>query len=260
MNDALYIAATGMQAQQAALDVIANNVANVNTTAFKRGRVSFADLVNRAAADDGTELASTAKASTAAQAAGVVIGAVSKQFSAGELRKSDDPMHLAIQGEGFLEVTLPDGSSAYMRGAGLVVNAEHLLATREGLALKQRVQVGNDLQQLAVAPDGQVTAKDDKGREWNLGRLELTMFANPTGLTPLGDNLYRAAGPAGEALVASPGESGAGRMALGFEEASNVKLVDEILQMMVAQRAYEMNVKVIQAADEIAGMVNNLRK
>jgi len=114
--------------------------------------------------------------------------------------------------------------------------------------------------QIAIASDGQVSGRDDKGREWNLGRIDVVMFANPAALAPMGDNLYRATAAAGEPLVATPGESGAGRLMQGFDEASNVRLIDEMVQMMVAQRAYEMSVKVVQAADEVAGMVNNLRK
>jgi flagellar basal-body rod protein FlgG len=169
-------------------------------------------------------------------------------------------MTVAIQGDGFLEVQLPDGSMAYSRGGKLQVNADHLLATSDGLVLKQRIQVGQDVRQVSIASDGVVTGIDDKARAWNLGRIELALFSNTAGLTPMGDNLYRATPAAGEPLVATPGEAGSGRLLQGFEEASNVKLIDEMVQLMVAQRAYEMNVKVIQAADELAGMANNLRK
>lgn len=255
MNDALYIAATGMQAQQSQLNVIANNVANVNTNTFKRGRVSFSDMVNKEATD-----AVAPALAAAGRAAGVSMGLVSKEFAAGELRRAADPMSLAVQGEGFIEVSLPDGTAAYARGGALQVNSDRMLSTAEGLVLKQRIHISEDVRQVSIAQDGQVSARDEKGRDWNLGRIDLVLFARPAGLTPVGDNLYKAGANAGEPLLATAGEAGAGRLMQGYEEASNVKLIDEMVQMMVAQRAYEMSVKVVQAADEIAGMTNNLRK
>jgi flagellar basal-body rod protein FlgG len=255
MNDAMYVAATGMQAQQSQLDVIANNVANVNTTTFKRSRVSFNDLVQR----QSLEVANLATREVT-QGAGVGISGIRKSFSVGELRRSDDPMSVAIQGAGFLEVVMADGSPAYTRGGLLRSNAEGLLSTIDGLALKQRVQMPNDSTQVSISPDGQVVAVDDRQREVNLGRIDTVVFANPSALVPIGDNLYRHAASAGDPLVTTPGESGGGRLMQGFEEASNVKLIDEMVQLMIAQRAYEMNVKVIQTSDELAGMVNNLRK
>ncbi len=259
MNDAMYIAATGMKAQQTQLNVIANNVANVNTSGFKRSRVNFLDLVQRengaAAPADLAELQAQAAAG-----AGVNVGAVSRQFSPGDIKSTGNPMDLAIQGEGFFEVLLADGSTAYSRGGSLQVNADNLLVTAEGHVLKQRIQIPADMRSLSISPEGEVVAKDAKSKEWNLGRLELVTFASPAGLVALGDNVYRSGPASGEPLTALPGEAGAGRLAQGQLESSNVKLIDEMVQMMVAQRAYEMNVKVIQAADEVAGLTNNMRK
>ena len=257
MNDALYIAATGMQAQQTQLNVIANNVANVNTSGYKRSSVNFRDLVHSEsmASTDSTEVRSGFMTG-----AGVAIGTLAKQFSAGDLKRTDGPFDVAIQGSGFIEVLLGDGSTGYSRGGTLHVNAENLLATAEGHVLKQRIQVPADAHAITIAADGHVTANDSKSKEWSLGRIELVTFANPAAMTAMGDNVYQARPDAGDALVAVPGEAGAGRLLQGQLEASNVKLIDEMVQLMVAQRAYEMNVKVIQAADEIAGLTNNLRK
>lgn len=258
MNDALYIAATGMQAQQTQVNVIANNVANVNTAGFKRSSVNFHDLVHtEAMASSADRELARAGAPTGA---GVAIGTVSKQFAAGDLKHTGNPMDVAVQGAGFIEVLLGDGSTGYSRGGTLQVNADGLLTTAEGYVLKQRIQMPTDARSFSVANDGQVTASDGKARDWSLGRIDLVTFASPSALTAMGDNVYRAPPQAGDALVATPGEGGAGRIVQGQLEASNVKLIDEMVQLMVAQRAYEMNVKVIQAADDIAGLTNNLRK
>ncbi|WP_457331719.1 flagellar basal-body rod protein FlgG [Rhizobacter sp. P5_C2] len=254
MNDALYIAATGLEAQQSNVQTIANNLANVNTPGFKRGSVNFHDLMRH-------EAGAAAGGLAAPRPVGVAIAGTPKYFGAGELRRTDSPMDLAIRGDGFIEVQLADGGSAYTRGATLTVNKDGLLATTEGLVLHPSVHVGRDIQNLAVAPDGSVSGTDaGTGRSVSLGRIELANFANPAGLESLGDKLYRASEASGEAMAARAGEAGSGTFAQGFVEGSNVQLVDEMVNLMVAQRAYEMNVKVIQAADEMLGMSNNLRR
>ena len=253
MNDALYIAATGMKAQASQLDAVANNVANASTPGFKRSSLRFGDLVS---AGEGVQSAGE----SASVAAGVRIGAVQRSFAAGELRRTDDAMAVAIQGEGFLEVQLPDGSSAFTRGAHLEINADRLLATGDGLVLRQQIHVPSDIRTISIAEDGQVHGRDDAGRVASLGRLEVAVFGSPAGLTPLGEGLWRSSGSSGDAVMTPPGESGAGRLKQGYQEASNVQLIEEMVQLMVAQRAYEMNVKVMQAADEIASMTNSLRK
>ena len=180
MNDALYIAATGMKAQTAQLDAIANNVANASTPGFKRTSLRFGDLVS---APTGTAPEATA-ASLGVKAAGA-----QRSFAAGELKKVDDPMALAIQGDGFLEVLLPDGSAAFSRGTRLTITPEHLLATADGLVLRPQLHVPSDVRSVNISETGQVQGVDDAGRQTQLGRLELAVFANPTGLAPLGDGL-----------------------------------------------------------------------
>ena len=253
MNDALYIAATGMKAQTAQLDLIANNVANVNTPGYKRGSLRFGDLVRG-------EALGLVSPETASAFAGVKAMGLSRSFAVGELRRNDDPLSLAIQGDGFIEVQLPDGTAAFTRGGRLEVNSERLLATADGLALRHRIHVPADVRQIAIAEDGQVQGRDDAGRSFTLGRIDVAIFSNPSGLTSIGDGLWRGSEASGDALVMPAGESGAGRLKQGFVENSNVQLVEEMIQLMVAQRAYEMNVKVMQTADEIASMTNSLRK
>ncbi len=253
MNDALYIAATGMKAQTAQLDSIANNVANASTPGFKRSSLRFGDLMasSSMAGAQGDALSSPA---------GVKIDAIQRSFTAGELRKTDDAMALAIQGDGFLEVQLPDGSPAFVRSARLEISADRMLTTTDGLQLRQHIHVPTDVRRIAIGEDGQVQGVDDAGRTTALGRIDIALFASPSGLSPMGDGVWQASAKSGEAMLSPAGEAGAGRLKQGYQEASNVQLVEEMVQLMVAQRAYEMSVKVMQAADEVAGMTNNLRK
>lgn len=258
MNDALYIAATGMKAQSSQLDAIANNVANVNTPGFKRSSLRFGDLVVAGLASANATDESAAPRLSAL--AGVAIQSMQRSQTAGELRRVDDPMSLAILGEGYIELLMPDGSSAYTRGTRLQANTDRLLATADGHVLRQQFHLPADVRGVNFAEDGTIVARDEAGREWTLGRIDLTTFANPAELAPAGEGLLRATRNAGEPTVAPAGEAGTGRIKQGFQEASNVALVDEMVQLMVAQRAYEMSVKVVQAADELAGLTNNLRK
>lgn len=253
MNDALYIAATGMKAQTAQIDSVANNVANASTPGFKRASLRFGDLIAAGPA-------ALASSDALASPAGVKIAALQRSFTAGELKRTDDAMAMAIQGDGFLEVQLPDGSAAFARSARLEINADRLLATADGLALRQHIHVPNDIRRIVIGEDGQVQGVDDAGRTATLGRIDVALFASPSGLTSVGDGLWQATARSGEAVLSPAGEAGAGRLKQGYQEASNVQLVEEMVQLMVAQRAYEMNVKVMQAADEVAGMTNNLRK
>jgi flagellar basal-body rod protein FlgG len=265
MFDALYIGATGMQAQQLNVETIANNLANANTVAFKKGRVGFSDLmvgaVNRVAQLSADELRSGLLAAGQSVGGGVAVSGVSKVFDAGELKKTDGPMDLAIRGEGFLEVTLPDGSSAYARGGTLRVNKDGLLATQAGHPLRPSIAIPDNAQAMVIGADGRVLVTiPNQGTPVDAGQLELVRFASPGQLSALGDNLYRATESSGDAISARAGEDGAGTLVQGFLEGSNVKMVDEMVNLMLAQRAYEASVKVVQAADEMLGLINNLRK
>lgn len=260
MNDSLYIAATGMLMQQKSVDTIANNLANVNTPGFKKGRVSFQDLVYR-------ELSQAAPAGDGQgapalwQGSGVGIAALAKLFMPGELKKTDQPLDLAIQGEGFLEVSAADGSLAYSRGGALVVDRDGFLATVGGQVIKPAIHIGTDAKDIAIRADGTVMARLRGQAELSeAGRIELVRFADASGLLALGGNLYQSSARSGDAMYGKPGDDGLGTLAQGFIEASNVKLVEEMVDLMAAQRAYETSVKVIQASDEMLGMSNNLRK
>lgn len=264
MFDALYIGATGMQAQQMNVDTIANNLANVNTTGFKKGRLTFSDLVTRSAvplplADAGAPLGLMDAVTRVG--AGVGIGGMAKLFDMGDLKKTESAFDVAIEGDGFMEVTLPDGSQAYARGGTLRVNKEGLLATQAGYALKPGLSIPDSAQALLIDPDGTVRVRlANQATPVEIGQIDLVRFSNPQALLAQGDNLYRPTEAAGDPVVGKPGEEGLGRMAQGFLEGSNVKLVDEMVNLMIAQRAYEASVKVVQASDEMLGMVNALRR
>jgi flagellar basal-body rod protein FlgG len=261
MFDALQIAATGMHAQQQNVDTIANNLANVNTTGFKKSRVSFTDLVARQAEAAANSTQTGEAPPLSMRGTGVAMAQMSRSFDAGEAKKTDSAYDVTIAGDGFIEVVMPDGSRAYTRGGTLRVSEDGQLATASGHALKPGISIPDDLQDLTITPDGRVqikTARHPQAVE--AGQLELVRFIAPTNLEALGDGLFRAHESAGEPIVARAGQDGVGTIRQGFLEGSNVKLVEEMVNLMVAQRAYEASVKVVQASDEMLGMVNNLRK
>jgi len=260
MNDALYIAATGMQAQQKSVDTIANNLANVNTPGFKRAKVSFEDLVYR-----GLQAAPASPGGVQGaalwQGSGVGIASLAKVFAAGEIRKTEQPLDLAIDGVGFVEVTASDGSAAFSRGGSLAIDRDGMLVSAEGYPLKPGIHVGVDASELTIRPDGRVLVRaPGQSEAGEVGRIDLVRFADTDGLVSLGGNLYRPSEKSGDAIHGKAGEDGMGRLAQGSVEASNVRLIDEMVGLMAAQRAYESSVKVIQAADEMLAMSNNLRK
>jgi len=258
MNDAMYIAATGLQTQQLNVDTIANNMANATTPGFKSGRVNFQELMYR----DAVQAAGVAGEANAGigHGTGVGVGALLKNFAAGEVKATGNTLDLAIRGDGFVAVQLSDGSTGYWRGGAVQVTAEGWLATSQGQLIKPQIRIGKDVKGLMITPEGRVLNHVDGARDVELGQLDLQVFADPSGLRALGDGLYQSTNASGDAMQMRPGAEGAGTLMQGYAEQSNVKLVDEMVNLMLAQRAYEMNVKVIQAADEMLGMSNNMRK
>ncbi|MEN9866327.1 MAG: hypothetical protein RL748_1917 [Pseudomonadota bacterium] len=260
MNDALYVAATGMQAHQISVDTVANNLANVNTPGYKFSRLSFQDMMYRELGQN-PALGSTSLGQSLSQGMGVAIDGLSKVFAPGELRQTDNALDVAIAGAGFFEVTLADGTGAYSRGGSLRVNPDGFLTTADGNLLKPNIHIGKDAKSIAIGRDGRVMVTAANQRvPTEAGRLELVNFSDPAGLQALGHNLYASSERSGLPEAGRPGEDGVSALAPGFIESSNVKLVDEMVNLMVAQRAYGMSVKVIQAADEMLGMSNNLRR
>lgn len=265
MIDALYIGATGMQSQQLQVDTIANNLANVNTVGFKKGRVGFADLMLRENQRVSQPTAAEQRAGALAQAqplgAGVGVSGLMKMFEAGELKKTEAPLDVAIQGDGFLEVMLADGTRGFTRGGTLKVSRDGLLTTQAGHVLKPGIAIPENTQSITITSEGRVMVKQaGQSQAVEAGQLELVRFSAPTHLSALGDNLYRATDASGEPQAARAGQDGMGTLAQGYLEGSNVKMVEEVVNLMVAQRAYEASVRVVQASDEMLGMINSLRK
>lgn len=258
MLDAFYVGATGMQAQQAHVDAIANNLANVNTPGFKKTRIAFSDLVVGS-------MAAAAPLDTGPVAptvgAGVQVASAEPVFETGDLTKTGDAMDVAIVGDGFLELVMPDGSRAYTRGGTLKVNADGQLSTQAGVPLKPGIAIPDQAQSIAIGADGRVQVRvAGQDTPVDVGQLELVRFTHPQGLLAQGGNVYRATEASGEPIGGRAGEDGMGSIAQGMLESSNVKLVDEMANLMVAQRAYEASAKVVQAADEMLGIINGLRR
>jgi flagellar basal-body rod protein FlgG len=257
MIDALYIGATGMQAQQQHVDVIANNLANVNTSGFKKNRVLFQDAYYRA-----QQLSASGDANQAILLGmGTLIASNNKSFLQGDVKATESPLDLAIRGNGFFEVLLPDGSSAYTRHGALKVNENGVLATVSGYELKQQIEIPVDSIEVVIDASGKVSSRTSKDNALaEIGQIELSSFSNSEGLKPVGDNLFTVTDSAGQLAVSKPGEDGLGTLAQGYLEGSNVKLSEEMVNLVLAQRAYELSAKVIQASDEMLSISNNLRR
>jgi flagellar basal-body rod protein FlgG len=266
MNDALYVAATGLFAHQSNVETIANNVANIGTPAFKKSRVVFQDLLAQAGQPaaapgvrDGTQDA--ASAAPAARGLGVSAAQVARVFESGELRLTESPLDLAIQGEGFIEVLLPDGDTGLVRGGTLQRGSDGTLLSAQGYPLKAGIVLPPDAQQFQVSRGGVVSVPGGPGElPQELGVIDIVLCTDLQALQPLGDGLYRAPDDGARLVAVSAGEDGAGTLVQGHLEGANVRMADEMVALMVAQRAYEMSAKVMQAADEMMGISNNLRK
>lgn len=254
MLNSLYIGATGMQAQQQNVDTIANNLANVNTTGYKKGRVSFSDAFYKMSA-------TSAMGDGRLTGLGTQVRGTTKSFVAGDIKQTGGTLDVAIRGNGFLEVQMPDGSTAYTRHGALQLTKDGLLGTSGGYALKQQIRIPVDATQTVIDATGKVSVQLPNGRDLvEVGQLELANFANSETLDPIGDNLYASSQRSAQIVVVKPGEQGTGTLAQGYLEASNVQLAEEMVNLVLAQRAYELNAKIIQTSDEMLSISNNLRR
>ncbi len=251
--DALWTAATGMLAQQTSMDATANNLANVNTTGYKRGRTAFQDLLY-------TKLTPQEAAAQGSQVGvGVRVAGVQTQFEQGALQRTDQPLDVAIQGEGFFEVTRPDGTKGYTRAGNFTTNAQGKLTTVEGNAVSPGVTIPSNASDITITSAGVVNGTVG-GKSTKLGQLGVVTFQNPYGLTSAGDNLYDVSAASGTPRASTPGQKGVGSITQGALEMSNVNSVDEMVGMVSTQRAYEAVSKVISASDEMLGQANQLRR
>lgn len=258
MMDALYIAATGMHAEQSQLDTISNNLANMNTTAYKRGNVTFDDLMYRDLISASSAVDRLTNGVMVGMGAGV--SSINKDFSVGQLRATDNPLDLAIRGLGFLEVDLGNGEYGFTRSGELKIDGDGYLSTISGYRLSANIQIPQDASDLFIQANGDVAVRiDGEDQLLEVGRIELVNFLNPTSLKATGNNVYTAVEDTSAPIFSVPGEEGTGQLAQGFLEGSNVSLVEEMMSLVVTQRGYGANSQVIRATDEMLRINNNLR-
>ena len=256
---ALAIAATGMDAQQTNLEVIANNIANINTTGFKRARAEFSDLLYQTERAHGVP--NRANQAIVPEGANIGLGvqtaAVRNIHTQGQLTQTGNELDLALIGRGWFQIESPDGATLYSRSGAFNMNAEGQLVTIDGYLVTPQITIPQDASEVVISRTGQVQARIGNDADYtDLGQLTIANFVNEAGLKPLGDNLFAETAASGAAIVGAPEDPGFGYIKQSYLEASNVDSVKEITDMISAQRAYEMNSKVITTADEMAQIVS----
>ena len=262
MFKSLWIASTGMEAQQLYVDVIANNLANVNTVGYKKSRVDFEDLLYENSKTPGTSTSPSTIVPTGIQIGhGVRPVATQKMFSMGNLQQTGNQLDIAVQGDGFFQVVRPDGDTAYTRDGTFKLDSEGNIVNSNGYLLDPSITISAETTDISISADGIVSILEaGSSSPVEIGNIELARFVNPAGLQSLGDNLYVETDASGDPITGVPGEDAMGPLAQGFLEMSNVSVVDEMVNMIVAQRAYEMNSKSIKTADEMLQQATNLRR
>jgi flagellar basal-body rod protein FlgG len=261
MIKALFTSATGLNAQQTLVDTTANNLANVNTTGFKRSTVEFKDLIYVTEQVPGTQTGDNVFSPTGIQVgSGTRIGSTSKVFTPGVLQNTDNPFDVAIEGDGFFRVTLPDGTLRYTRDGAFRLSQTGQLVTTDGFALDPAITIPTDALSVTIGADGTVSVVTpaNLAAPTTVGQITLSRFANPSGLSSEGNNLYSETFASGPATTAPPGQQGLGFLRQRFLERSNVEVVQELINLIIAQRAYEFNTRSIRTADSILEATNGL--
>lgn len=260
MMRSLWTAATGMVAQQLNIDVISNNLANTNTSGFKKSRAEFEDLMYQTMRIAGSATDGDNRIPVGIQVGmGVRPTAVHKFFTQGDFQNTGNPLDMAIEGEGFFQVLVGD-QLMYTRAGAFKLNQDGTLVTANGYPLQPEFTVPPEAKSIAISERGRITALDANGQEIAAGEIPLYSFVNPAGLEAKGRNLYTPTEASGEAIEGVPGEENLGTIAQGFLEMSNVEVVDEMVQMIVGQRAYEMNSKAIQTSDNMLQTAVQLKR
>jgi flagellar basal-body rod protein FlgG len=259
VNPALWAAKTGLDAQQTRLAVVSNNIANVNTAGFKKGRAVFEDLLYQNVSQvGGSTSQDTQSASGLALGTGVRVVATEKTFTQGSLSQTNNPLDLAINGRGFFQVLMPDGSLAYTRAGDFQLNNQGQMVTSAGYVLQPGITIPSGAQSVTIGKDGTVSVlQSGQSTPTQLGSIQLADFVNPAGLQPRGENLYTESAASGTAQAGTPGLNGLGMLTQAFVEGSNVNVVEEMVSMIETQRAYEMNTKAIQTADQMLQYLSN---
>ncbi|MBW1644794.1 MAG: flagellar basal-body rod protein FlgG [Deltaproteobacteria bacterium] len=262
MIRALWSASTGMQAQQLSIDVVANNLANVNTSGFKKSRPDFQDLLYQAYSQPGTLSAAGNELPTGIQIGlGTKPVAVYKIFTQGDYAETGNELDMAIDGHGFFQILQPDGTTAYTRAGSFKLDSTGAIVTADGYPLQPPITIPTDTTSITISNDGTVSVvQAGQTTSTQVGTIELGWFSNPSGLKALGKNLFLETDASGPATLGTPGNDGLGTISQGFLEMSNVVVVDEMVKMIVGQRAYEINSKAIQTADEMLQTANNIKR
>lgn len=258
MQSALWVSKTGLTAQDVKMTTIANNLANVNTTGFKRDRVAFTDLFYQTQRQPGgqvdelNELPSGLQLGTGSRVVGT-----QKIFTTGDMLTTNQQLDLAIEGQGFFQIEEANGDLAYSRDGQFYRNSDGLMVTSQGLPLVPNIEIPEDSLTITIANDGIVSAQiSGQAEAQELGQITLVNFTNPTGLEARGDNLYRETGASGAAIEGVPGDQAVGQLRQGALEGANVNVVEEMVEMISTQRAYEMNAKVVSASDDMLKFLN----
>ncbi|MCV6608737.1 MAG: flagellar basal-body rod protein FlgG [Campylobacterales bacterium] len=262
MVRSLYTAATGMKAQQLSIDTISNNISNVNTGGYKKQRAEFADLFYQT-----MEYAGTSTSATTISPTGIEVGlgvrptSIQKIFTEGTLKETGNSLDIAITGEGFFQVLLPDGNTGYTRNGSFKMDANGTVTTSDGYPLQPQLTIPADTTQITIGADGTVSIMQaGQTAATQLGNIELADFINPAGLHALGDNNYINTAASGAPIVGTPGLNGLGQTRQRFLELSNVQLVEEMTDLITGQRAYEASSKAITTSDEMLSTVNGLKR
>ncbi len=258
----LYTSATGMTAMQTQIDTTANNIANVNTIGFKQSRAEFSDLMYRVMEYAGTSTSDTTKSPTGIEVGlGVRSTAISKIFTEGSLKETNNNLDLAIIGNGFFKLELPDGTEVYSKNGAFKRDANGAMVNSDGYKLIPEIVIPEDATDISIGTDGIVTViQPGQAQATQIGQVNLTNFINPAGLHGMGDNLFLETDSSGQPVDGTPGIDGLGSLRQGFVELSNVELVVELTDLITGQRAYDANSKVITTSDEMLQTVNNLKR
>lgn len=260
MIRSMMTAATGMDAQQLYMDTISNNLSNVNTTGYKRVKMEFQDLMYQALREPGTRNVEGAVAPVGVEVGlGVKPAATQRVFEQGSLNRTENPMDIAIQGEGLFQITLPDGTIGYTRDGSFSLSSEGTVVTSSGFPLSPAITVPPGSGDMQVSEDGLVTVQLASERQ-EIGQIELARFINPSGLRALGGNLFLETEATGAPMIQTPGTEGSGTLMQNYVESSNVQAVQEMVNMITAQRAYEIVSKSITVSDEMLSTANNLKR
>lgn len=260
MIRAMWSAASGMDAQNLNIDVISNNLANVQSTGYKKSRAEFQDLMYQAAQRAGTAVTAQNERPVGLEVGlGVRPAAVQKIFTEGDLQRTDNDLDLAIEGDGFFQVEMPDGEIGYTRAGAFKLDSEGRVVTADGYPVVPEIVIPEDTTQVSVGEDGTVEVfQAGENEPAEVGNLELAMFSNEAGLHSLGSNMFEETVASGDPILEVPGENGMGKISQGFLENSNVSVMEEMINMIASQRAYEANSKSIKTSDEMLQVTNQL--